>query len=308
MSIRHDIPKECPQCKAPTDPSSPFCLRETCKWDLRHEVKRDSNIGLCTYGTIDHPEPLPLTEEHLLARWLKNHFPSANKRTVQRLVRPVSIEVFSEQTVTHIRERAKKNNLLDLTAAHVCADCNNQWMSQLQTAAQPIILKMAHEDWPELLEEERVVLARWAAMVAINVSAHYHMPLPLPQQRQELKEGRMPAGFELSAIRIPHPEFSGIHHHRSLVTALIGVNDEPVTVTMVLLYIDRICYLVSYIPGGNRMLSLIRNFHYPIGALPRHIFPGQTIASESKDVWFTKDNLIACGLEWAVTNRAEEQQ
>lgn len=302
MPIQYELPEVCPQCKAATNPSSPFCVRDTCKWDLRHEVKRAANIGLCTYGTIDHPHPLPLTEEHLLGRWLKKHFPSANKKTVQTLVRPVAIELFGEKQATRVRERKKNNNLLDLTIAHVCTDCNNQWMSQLQTAAQPIILKMAHDDWPELSEDEQLVLARWAAMVAINVSAYYHMPLPLPQQRQELKEGRMPAGFELSAIRIPHPEFSGIHHHRSLFTALIGIDNEPVTVTMVMLYIDRICYLVSYIPGGNKMFSIIRNFYYPIGSLPRKIFPDKTNADDSRDVWFTKNNLIACGLEWAVTS------
>ena len=87
----------------------------------------------CIYcGRSDH-----MTEEHIWADWLRQYIPRDMPR--HKLVSAVVHSDLSKNTVD-IRKREGDPHSRKLKIA--CRDCNNGWMSRLQTNAKPYLVPM----------------------------------------------------------------------------------------------------------------------------------------------------------------------
>ena len=104
-----------------------------------------------------------LTEEHAFADWLEPYVPFVGRssHTTSRAVSKLpalSAEDYVETWRKGLLHKRKKLKI-------VCARCNNEWMSRLQTQAQPVLLPMLQGRWPETISAwDRRGLAAWATM------------------------------------------------------------------------------------------------------------------------------------------------
>jgi hypothetical protein len=64
----------------------------------------------------------------------------------------------------------------------VCRDCNNGWMSRLESEAKPLILGLMHQKTHllGLTDEARVTLSRWAVKTAFMISVVQTLQFDLP--------------------------------------------------------------------------------------------------------------------------------
>jgi hypothetical protein len=79
----------------------------------------------------------------------------------------------------------------------VCESCNNGWMSQLETDAQPVILDLirSQRNLSTLNAEERSILAAWAGKTAVIESRTVGAECPVSGdylQQIRRREGRPP--------------------------------------------------------------------------------------------------------------------
>ena len=73
--------------------------------------------------------------------------------------------------------------LTSLTMKGVCRKCNNGWMSDLEVAVEPIMLRVfGGVDIDQLSSAEIQILARWAAKTAIALSYATPQNAPIPLQ------------------------------------------------------------------------------------------------------------------------------
>ncbi|HWY59007.1 MAG TPA: hypothetical protein VNZ03_31380 [Terriglobales bacterium] len=98
--------------------------------------------------------------------------------------------------VTQIRIKIGKNPPAftddpELKVKCVCETCNSQWMSNLETANQPIIHAMINDDPCWLSKKDQTKLTRWAMLKAMVIEAANRERKPFydDQERQQIKTG-----------------------------------------------------------------------------------------------------------------------
>lgn len=79
------------------------------------------------------------------------------------------------------------HNLGSHLCGGVCAPCNNGWMSQLETDAQPVLISLAEGTvtLSELDSPQRLILARWACKTAymLHTASNYRPIVPMDHLR-----------------------------------------------------------------------------------------------------------------------------
>ncbi len=103
-----------------------------------------------------------LTQEHIFPAWLERYVPGDGDFTMYR-AKTTDREVLSEATWS-TRE-------LDVRVGAVCHNCNHGWMSDLETAVQPIMRPILLEQDTMLSGDERLTLARWICKTGIVMNA-----------------------------------------------------------------------------------------------------------------------------------------
>jgi hypothetical protein len=104
----------------------------------------------------------PATREHVFSSWLLKEFgPNA------------SMALYRHSGDGSERKVRAEIKLDSFRLKRICEDCNNGWMSDLETSAKPLILALIKDgrQLHSLFETERRALARWAAKTAI-VESH----------------------------------------------------------------------------------------------------------------------------------------
>ena len=103
------------------------------------------------------------TKEHVYARWYRDN------------VFNQKIKLFtSDGTTTTLHRQPRLDSFVN---SSVCADCNNGWMSLLETQVDPVFHKLTNgTDVSDLNQGEVEVLARWAGKTAIVLG--YVTPIP----------------------------------------------------------------------------------------------------------------------------------
>lgn len=292
------LPHRCPRCNTVPLDSAPFC-RE-CKLDLRHESPDRGPPGLCTYCSIDGPNPRQkITKEHLFGKWLKRTFPPVATYYRETFSRPERHEIGNEGA--HVRIEIKKISPYDLQKAHVCEACNGGWMSELQNQAKPILVSLVTGEWPDLTDEQCHILARWCAMVSINIAKHLNIGIFEQFQLRALKSGEIPQGFHISAMRVNSPDkaIAGyFHQHAGEVP--YGVTKSTTSIVATLFCIEETAFLVNHIPYATYILDQIQKYVPGVGRFPREIYPTNSTASLTKNVWLTPESLRTYHIEWAL--------
>ncbi|HXP83532.1 MAG TPA: hypothetical protein VN841_02360 [Bryobacteraceae bacterium] len=132
------------------------------------------DVRKCLFcGRILHPGRVRRkgkSEEHIIPKWLMDHL------EIRRLpVSPMRVHVGTRR-ILDVRD----HYLETLTAGAVCGASNNGWMSGLEDAAKPILIRLIADpnQLTALTEQERIALSRWTfkTLAALNRSSTYGDP------------------------------------------------------------------------------------------------------------------------------------
>jgi hypothetical protein len=240
----------CPQCTLPNTEQLPFCVR--CGFDLHYGRHKKPAKEACAYCE----KVSEMTEEHLFPDWLRSVFPKRMGHASHVLVRPER-HAFWEEVPLHVG-KARKDRAVELytiKVAHVCAECNSEWMSALQTEAKPIVISLAKGEWPSLNEAERTILGRWSTMTAINFEYHARIVTSQQHQRATLMAGGMPDGWRISLGNMADDRNAGYQFSRVL-EAPIGIGaDQNLRFQSSLFCIERVAFH-CFSALGNSALQL----------------------------------------------------
>jgi hypothetical protein len=161
-----------------------------------------------------------LTKEHLWGDWLRQHIPRDSTHNLH--------------FVTERERPAQKGRLHGPGDPHsrrllvVCNECNNGWMSALQTAAKPWLGPLARGDWLPLEYDAQCALAAWATMFAMVVEFAHPPTVVIPQaERTGFKVTRAtPPGWLIFLGRYddPHGRDGAFNHHAGVH---FGIYDHP---------------------------------------------------------------------------------
>src|SRR5437879_1748598 len=112
------------------------------------------------------------SREHVFQHWLLNGLEIREKEIPQ----------------THFPRKdgsalsTRKQTLNGLVAGRICEPCNTGWMSNLESAAKPLLLKLCSNDTLAIRCEQpdKLLLARWAMKTAIvlNLASNFHKNIP----------------------------------------------------------------------------------------------------------------------------------
>lgn len=110
----------------------------------------------------------PTTREHIWADWLREYIPktNVNHTASESLINP---DLSADRTAKLWGGDPRSRRV-----QIVCGPCNHHWMSDLQTAAKPILIPLILGQSTILDKEKQQILAAWCAMTMI--SAEYLYP------------------------------------------------------------------------------------------------------------------------------------
>jgi hypothetical protein len=212
-------PEICPQCKRPAYANTPFCQ---CGFDVRHGTPHRKKYDVCIYCPA--AGRVKLTDEHMYGRWLLDIFPKSPLEKSWHLLRRPERHEFFATVPQHERAYEVRGHPYFTTVLNVCEDCNGGWMSELQNQTKELVLRLACGEWPEFSKEESFILARWVAMVTINLESYSRQKATTQAQRDALKAGGMPDGWRIGICRMAHALHAGMHDHRKM-SPPIGIGD-----------------------------------------------------------------------------------
>jgi len=137
----------------------------------------------------------PLTDEHVYGKWLRKLGYTGEG------VREIVPGDGSERII-------QRGGPFSKTLKIVCRPCNNEWMSGMETAAEPLLTAMFNACGSSLRLDEtaRLTLARWAFKTIANISRiNYSDPFPLVHRREFRHAGQPPqhAQVRIGAASIP---------------------------------------------------------------------------------------------------------
>jgi hypothetical protein len=103
----------------------------------------------------------PVTQEHLLGKWARR-FADRDHRNV--------VQVLEQEGVLNTKERRWMARAYDRRAGVACQDCNNGWMSDLETKVS-LLLDPPRLNGRTLSPEAQTLLATWAVKTALTLNA-----------------------------------------------------------------------------------------------------------------------------------------
>ena len=198
------------------------------------------------------------SDEHVLPKWMRQHEQTTLTAPHQSYSLGLDLDADSREFVELPRTLVtRKSTMLGLKTRDVCADCNNGWMSKLEEAARPIILRVAEAarsgDEVELSRADARTLALWCQKTAATNELTSARPQVMTgQMGRHLAEGkpirgglvwmaRHPRDYDLalarahidvSSIFAPRQDdpvrqiaFTAILYHQ--VTFLVFITDAP---------------------------------------------------------------------------------
>ena len=157
----------------------------------------------------------PASREHVFSQWLLNEF------GLQRVDGALQIHPH-DRTSVQVRNRIRLDSF---KLKRICEACNNGWMSELESAAKPLILDVIRNarSLDSLREEERRVLARWAGKTSIVESHSIGAECPVSSEclkRIRVNRDGFPGRFAVAASRTEFMAFG--HFQAGIIMDLIG--------------------------------------------------------------------------------------
>lgn len=137
------------------------------------------------------------TREHVFARRLLQEFPPE-----QTQFHPIRRTSPLHGSVIGSRRGERPFPGTSLVAGKVCADCNNNWMSQLETEVRPFLTE--HES--AVSDDAVTLLARWFVKTAIVINVSQPYRLLWHQTRRHQVKTRVPDNVAVSLYRVPESD------------------------------------------------------------------------------------------------------
>lgn len=195
----------------------------------------------------------PLTREHLIPQWLGDVLADAfgSEEGYDFGFEFISADG-SRTTRSHPQRRA------EVVVKAVCEDCNNGWMSALEVEVRPLLEPMVRGEAVRLSVGDQMILARWAAKVAVLLD-HYEdgaVVLGADDLREIYAEGSAPTSFHIRLALRPDPgaqpfDFYVSGHHAAPTGDIDAANVLPNSFS-VTLALGRVVIAVVGGPGMDR--------------------------------------------------------
>lgn len=142
--------------------------------------------------------PAPMSDEHAWPQWLGQGIelePTQTTRTIG--YGRTAEDAMTEAPNVVVR---KKGSVLTARIREVCKNCNNGWMSRLETAARPLLERLCAQSYvfgrTTFSLENAATLATWSTKTAwVRERASNQIVTPTPQMRLHLKEQLLPPDF-----------------------------------------------------------------------------------------------------------------
>lgn len=120
-----------------------------------------------------------LSKEHVIPQWLLKH-----------LELPADDKLFqgvASSADGTLSQTPRIHSSFNFVQGHVCEECNNGWMSQLEAAAKPILVPLidGERTIESLAEEEAQIVGKWTCKTAYMHS--WASPLDSPGQQDHLQ-------------------------------------------------------------------------------------------------------------------------
>jgi hypothetical protein len=220
----------------------PFCGR--CKFDLRYGTVGRPTAGHCAY--CDNYGNF--SEEHIYPNWLSKVYPRRSSRRLHIVERPEIIRPGSASF--HKSEEGSGGDPYTATVRYVCETCNNQWMSDLQRDAKPIVQALASGRLPwNLADADWHTFARWAAMTAVSLEYHGRKPLTSKEAREMIMVGDAPPGLLVGTARMVSAYAAGTHWCNGSGVGVDGDDMPPSLITSSFWIIERAVFYVLLTPS-----------------------------------------------------------
>lgn len=229
-------------CGLSTD--KPFCQR--CGFDLQHgkEIKRKECI-YCTEKSV--------SDEHVFGKWLCKRYREEASISNHILQRPETLTPASPLH-RHHRIVGKKAPYSAITR-NVCQKCNNTWLSKIHTAAQSKIIALVDANLLPARSRECKQIARWVAMVAINLQHYGRIISVSPEHLGQFYNEGFPGGcWQISYLRTVN-KFPG----RSRSVTLNVMNEDGSTdanVGLIYFFVQNVLFFVMYASNAATFLAL----------------------------------------------------
>lgn len=153
---------------------------------------RERTCAFCAEASV--------TREHIFPFWLREAVGGAGAATHYRAAPRSAPPPVGDQLAY---ERSWGADEAAIVVRAVCARCNSTWMNDLDHAVEPIIVPLIRNKEQPVGEDERTVLATWAAKIALLLE-HTRAVSDLTRRRSLVP----PAAFhKLYELRLP-PAFA----------------------------------------------------------------------------------------------------
>jgi len=201
------------------------------------------------------------SKEHIFAQWPLEDLEIAD----------------SEIQATHFSsagdvKSTRHHTMRNLVAGGVCADCNNGWMSQLETRVRRILLALMTNDRTvvDLAPDERELLARWTLKTcyALNLGSNFEKTIPEAHRRALL------AGVpnDVCVCAQQHHETAKFNWIQSSTWMIVGRNagdrarltEISKTSYKIALQLGKLLVVVAYWAGSGDRLLVQRGIHVPL--------------------------------------------
>lgn len=149
--------------------------------EMNNEIAASVLCAFCG-EPMNSAEERDRTREHAFPRWLDEFIPGIQDD------KTFTATVNSGETGEVLR--SWKSQKLNFRAKRVCGDCNNGWMSRLETAAKPALASILNGHRREYFRGGQNVMAGWAIKTALAlelVNRDDYPPIP-PQHFRDITE------------------------------------------------------------------------------------------------------------------------
>lgn len=120
--------------------------------------------------------------EHVFSEWMHDILPRAPTSMTRRMLPQGK----SGSSLITERYKDKQGPTFNQKLRRVCSDCNNIWMSGIETDVKPILSPMILGEQIELDEEDQRKLACWITLKTIIIDSYQPQSSAISQEQRDL--------------------------------------------------------------------------------------------------------------------------
>jgi hypothetical protein len=205
------------------------------------------------------------TNEHVIADWLLEALGLGEEQLTQ-IVANSDTGSMDEPRTAHPMQTFQQGG--------ICGTCNNGWMSQLESDAQPILLPLVNGDRnpTSLSEPERLVLSRWTLKTAVVLSHAAPLRKLLPTEHLQFLRNNpadLPSQVGVFAAFTAHTRQFGSRQRNYWINGTL--NEEPKVLAemqasayKLSLQLHGLLLMAAYLPLTSSQFLIAAGLHIPV--------------------------------------------